>query len=70
VFAALPESVQQRAAGSLELIALHPRMYPIRRRGIMRGYRYFLASGYLFYYSVSSTEARVSAIIPAVMRKA
>jgi plasmid stabilization system protein ParE len=70
VFAELPAPVQQRAARSLDLIALHPRMYPGRRRGIMRGYRYFLGNGYLFYYSVSSTEVRISAIIPAVMRRA
>jgi plasmid stabilization system protein ParE len=70
VFAALPARIQQRAARSLDLIVLHPRMYPVRRRGIMRGYRYFLANGYLFYYSVSSTEVRISAIIPAVMRRA
>ena len=36
----------------------------------MRGYRYFVAGRYLFYYSVSSAEIRVAAIIPAAMRLA
>jgi hypothetical protein len=40
-------------------------MYPIRRRGLMRGYRYFIADRFLFYYSVSSIEVRIAAIIPA-----
>jgi plasmid stabilization system protein ParE len=45
-------------------------MYPARRTGLMHGYRYFLAGRYLFYYSVSSSEVRVAAIIPAAMRRA
>jgi hypothetical protein len=45
-------------------------MYPIRRRGLMRGYRYFVAGQYLFYYAVTSTEIRMTAIIPAAMRLA
>jgi hypothetical protein len=36
----------------------------------MRGYRYFVAGRYLFYYSLSSAEVRVAAIIPAAMRRA
>jgi hypothetical protein len=55
LFAELPRAVQQRAS---------------RSRGLMRGYRYFIAGRYLFYYSVSSTEIRVAAIIPAAMRRA
>jgi hypothetical protein len=45
-------------------------MYPIRRRGLMRGHRYFIAQRFLFYYSVTSTEIRLLAIIPAAMRRA
>jgi hypothetical protein len=45
-------------------------MYPIRRRGIMRGYRYFIAGRYLFYYSTASAEIRMTAIIPAAIRQA
>ena len=33
----------------------------------MHGYRYFAAGRFLFYYSVSSAEVRISAIIPAAM---
>ena len=33
----------------------------------MRGYRYFIADGYLFYYSLSAREVRITAIIPGVM---
>ena len=70
VFAQLPGPVQRRAAHSIELLAFQPQVYPVRRRGIMRGYRYFVAYGVLFYYSVSSTEARIAAILPGRMRVA
>ena len=70
VFAELPRKVQLRAAQSIELISVFPLMYPVRRRGLMRGYRYFVAGRFLFYYSVAGTEIRVSAIIPAAMRQA
>jgi hypothetical protein len=43
-------------------------MYPVRRRGIMRGYRYFVVYGFLFYYTVSSVEIRIAAILPGGMR--
>ena len=36
----------------------------------MRGYRYFGAYSVLFYYSTSSTEIRISAILPGRMRGA
>jgi hypothetical protein len=36
----------------------------------MRGYRYFVAHGFLFYYSVSSGEVRIEAILPGRMRLA
>jgi hypothetical protein len=36
----------------------------------MRGYRYFIAGRYLFYYSAAATEIRLTAIIPAAMRLA
>ena len=45
-------------------------MYPVRRRGLMRGYRYFIAGRYLFYYSIAGEEIRVTAILPAAMRRA
>jgi plasmid stabilization system protein ParE len=70
IFATLPEAVKRRAAHSIELLADNPRMYPVRRRGLMQGYRYFVAYGVLFYYSASSTEIRISAILPGRMRQA
>jgi plasmid stabilization system protein ParE len=70
IFAELPETVKRRAARSIELLATQPQMYPARRRGIMRGYRYFVAHGVLFYYSVSSEEVRIAAILPGRMRLA
>ena len=70
VFAELPQDVQRRAAHSIELISAFPRMYPVRRRGLMRGCHYFVAGRFLFYYSVAATEIRVTAIIPAAMRRA
>jgi plasmid stabilization system protein ParE len=69
-FEELPRAVQVRAARSIELISDFPRLYPVRRRGLMRGYRYFIAGGFLFYYSVASTEIRIMAVIPATMRRA
>jgi hypothetical protein len=45
-------------------------MYPLRRLGLMRGYRYFIAGPYLFYYSAATAEIRLTAIIPAAMRLA
>ncbi len=70
IFAQLPEPVRRRAAPSIELLANNPHLYPARRRGIMRGYRYFAAYTVLFYYSASSTEIRISAILPGRMRRA
>ena len=35
----------KKAASSIELLERYPRMYPVRRRGLMRGYRYFAAGG-------------------------
>jgi len=69
-FAELPESTKKRAARSIELLVQHPRIYPVRRRGVMKGYRYFIARGHLVYYGLSSDEVRIAAIIPAVMRRA
>ena len=70
IFTPLPEPVRRRAARSIELMAPNPHMYPVRRRGVMRGYRYFVAYTVLFYYSTSSTEIRISAILPGRMRGA
>jgi plasmid stabilization system protein ParE len=67
LFAELPGNAKRHAAQCIDLLSLQPRMYPVRRRGVMRGYRYFLAGRFLFYYSVTSTEVRISAIIPAAM---
>ncbi len=69
-FAELPESTRRRAAVSIELLGRHPKMYPVRRRGLMRGYRYFVAGRHLFYYSLTSGEVRITAIIPGLMRRA
>jgi plasmid stabilization system protein ParE len=69
-FDELPDATKRRAAHCLDLLPRHPRMYPIRRRGLMRGYRYFVADRHLFYYSIAGDEIRLSAIIPAAMRRA
>ncbi len=66
-FAELPTAAKKEAAKSIELLQQHPSIYPVRRRGVMRGYRYFVADGYLFYYSLSKQEIRIAAIIPGVM---
>jgi plasmid stabilization system protein ParE len=70
IFAELPEGTKRKAVRSIDLLSAFPRMYPVRRRGRMRGYRYFIANQHVFYYSVASTEIRVTAIIPATMRLA
>jgi plasmid stabilization system protein ParE len=69
-FDELPQSTKRKAAGSIELLLQHPRMYPVRRRGLMRGYRYFGAGRHLVYYSVNAQEVRIAAIIPGAMRRA
>jgi plasmid stabilization system protein ParE len=69
-FAELPDSTKRRAAGSIELLQQFPKMYPVRRRGLMRGYRYFVADRHLFYYSLNSEEVLITAIIPGAMRRA
>jgi plasmid stabilization system protein ParE len=70
IFEELPDSVKRLAAHSIKLLSIYPHMYPVRRAGLMRGYRYFIAGPYLFYYSAATTEIRLSAIIPAAMRLA
>jgi plasmid stabilization system protein ParE len=69
-FAELPESTKRKAARSIDLLERHPQMFPVRRRGLMRGYRYFVAERHLVYYSVSSDEVRIAAIIPGAMCRA
>jgi plasmid stabilization system protein ParE len=70
VFDELPRNAQCRAAESIELMVAFPHMYPVRQRGVMKGYRYFIAGRYLFYYSATSAEIRIAAIIPVAMRLA
>ena len=36
----------------------------------MRGYRYFIAGRFLFYCSIAGDEIRLTAVIPAAMRRA
>jgi len=69
-FAELPQSTKEKAVNSIELLKKHPRMYPVRRRGLMRGYRYFVAGRHLVYYSLTSQEVRITAVIPGAMRRA
>ena len=61
-FAELPDAAKKKAAKPIELLQQHPSIYPVRRRGLMRGYRYFIADGYLFYYSPSALEVRITAM--------
>lgn len=66
----LPDSVKLQAACSITLLSVYPSLYPVRQRGLMRGYHYFIAGRFLFYYSVTTVEIRIMAIIPAAMRLA
>ena len=70
MFEELPAQVKRKAAQLIGLISLYPRMYPVRRWGLMRGYRYFVVGRFLFYYSVTSAEVRIAAILPGAMRSA
>lgn len=70
LFAELPSQVQKEAGSVLDLLERFPNLFPLRRRGIMKGYRYFAVKRYLFYYSMSGDELRLCAILPAVMKKA
>lgn len=69
-FAELPETTKRKAAGSIKLLEHHPHIYPTRQRGLLRGYRYFLAGRHLFYYRLNSEEVHITAIIPGLMRQA
>jgi hypothetical protein len=70
VFQELPRPVQIHAARIIDLIAIYPEMYPVRKFGLMHGYRYFNALGYNFYYATSSQEIRITAILPGRMEQA
>ena len=70
VFESLPDRVRVRALELLDLIVVFPEMYPVRPHGLMAGYRSFTVYPYLFFYSVSSREIRVAAIIPGHMEQA
>lgn len=70
VFASPPKPVKRRAAHCVELLTARPWMYPVRRRGVMRGYRYFVAARIIFYCSVSSSEVRPSAIRRSIGERA
>jgi len=45
-------------------------MFRIRKRGLLRGYRFFEVDRRIFYYEVSSTEVRIIGILPGMMRGA
>jgi plasmid stabilization system protein ParE len=66
----LPEKAKRQAVHAITLLSTFPHLYPMRCRGLMQGYRYFIAGRFLFYYSVAGQEVRVSAIIPAAMKMA
>ena len=70
VFESLPDRVRGKALAILDLILVFPEMYPLRQHGLMAGYRSFTVYAYLFYYSVSSNEIRVAAILPGRMEQA
>jgi plasmid stabilization system protein ParE len=70
VFEELPDRSKRKAAELMPLIAKFPRMFKVRKKGLLRGYRCFEVEGKLFYYEVSSTETRIIAILPGRMRGA
>jgi len=37
---------------------------------LFKGYRYFAVEGYLFFYLISSSEIKITAILPGWMRDA
>ena len=70
IFHSLPAPVQALASESFRLIGVFPEMFAQRRRGVFKGYRYFVAGPYLFYYSVSSDQIRIVGILHGRMRRA
>ena len=70
IFSELPVRAKLKAMRSLDFLVIFPNLYPVRRRGLMKGFRYFFADSYLFYYQVRGDELRVTAVIPGVMRGA
>ncbi|MFN7934828.1 MAG: hypothetical protein U0R19_15980 [Bryobacteraceae bacterium] len=69
-FAELPEKAKRDAAVTIDMLDRYPRIHPIRRRGVMRGYRFFVAGRFLVYYRVTSEEVQIAAVIPGMMRSA
>ncbi len=69
VFGTLPPKVKEKASRVIELAAVFPEMFPFRKKGVMSGYRCFTVSKYRFFYRASSSEIRISAIVPAVMKR-
>lgn len=70
VFEELPERSKRKAADVLDLLIRFPRMFAVRRKGILRGYRCFEVDQSLFYYEISSREIRLVAILPGMMNRA
>ena len=70
VFGELPERSKRKAAGVLDLLIRFPRMFTVRRKVILRGYRCFEVDQSLFYYEFNSKEIRLVGILPGMMRRA
>jgi len=69
-FGELPVPTQRKASDLFRLVTRFPRMFRIRKRGLLRGYRFFEVDRRIFYYEVSSTEVRIIGILPGMMRGA
>jgi plasmid stabilization system protein ParE len=69
LFLDLPNRVQTQALEMFRLIVSFPRMFPVRRRGTGKGYRFFTAGRFVFFYSVSSEQIRIITILSGGMRR-
>jgi hypothetical protein len=53
IFKELPALAKRQASCSIDLLSGQPQMYPVRRLGIMRGHRYFVAGKHCSTFGVN-----------------
>lgn len=66
--AAVPRSVGEDILRAVELAAQFPRMYPERRRGWYRGYRWFPVASWLVFYQIGRDRIIIRGILRGARR--
>lgn len=66
----LPALLGEEVLERVETAAQYPHMYPERRRGRYRGYRWFPVSSWLVFYQVVGEEITIRGILHGARREA